>query len=98
MAFGNYAVDYEQRAYNPERMRKQRLERAHAMLKKYGFGAMVVFNYDTFRYLGYYTLHNYSRRRPGNYILLIKDAGYPYVTTDPFAGTWEEVLMPWFKD
>ena len=98
MAFGPYNVDYEQRAYNPERMRKERLERAHATLKKYGFGAIVTFNYDTFRYLGYYSLHNYARRRLGTYLLLIKDAGFPYAPTDPLPPTWEEQLMPWFKD
>jgi len=97
MSFGNYAVDYEQRAYNPERMRKERLARAHAMMNKYGLGAMVVYNYDTFRYLGYYTLHNYARRRPGTYLLLIKDAGYPYAPADPHPPTWEEELMPWFE-
>lgn len=98
MTYGNYAVDYEQRAYNPERMRKERLERAHAALNKYGFGAMVVYNYDTFRYLGYYSLHNYARRRPGTFLLLIKDAGFPYAPADPHPPTWEEELMPWFKD
>ena len=97
MTFGPYAVDYEQRAYNPERMRKERLERAHAALNRYGFGAMIVYNYDTFRYLGYYTLHNYARRRPGTFLLLIKDAGYPYAPADPFPPTWEEELMPWYK-
>jgi len=54
MAYGNYAVDYKQRAYNPERMRKERLERAHNSLKKFGFGAMIVYSYDSHRYLGYY--------------------------------------------
>ena len=47
MTYGNFNVDYEQRAYNPERMRKERLERAHAALNKYGLGAMIVYNYDT---------------------------------------------------
>jgi len=98
MTFGPYNVDYEQRAYNPERMRKYRLDRAHAMLNKYGFGALVVFNYDTWRYLGYYSRHNYARRRPGQFLLLIKDAGYPYAPVDPTAPTGEEELMPWYKD
>jgi len=98
MTFGPYNVDYEQRAYNPERMRKERLERAHATLNKYGFGSLVIYNYDTFRYLGYYSLHNYARRRPGTFLLLIKDAGYPYAPADQASPTWEEELMPWFKD
>jgi len=98
MTFGPYNVDYEQRIYNPERMRKYRLERAHATLNKYGFGAMVVFNYDTWRYLNYYTLHNYARRRPGQFLLLIKEAGHPYAPADPLPPTWEEELLPWYKD
>ncbi|MFC1958123.1 hypothetical protein ACFLVQ_00960 [Chloroflexota bacterium] len=98
MTFGNFAVDYEQRTYNPERMRKERLERAHAALKKYGLGAMILYNYDNHRYLGYYSSHQYGRRRPGNYLLLIQDAGYPYVPVDPYPPAWEEVKMPWFKD
>jgi len=98
MAYGNYAVDYEQRAYNPERMRKERLERAHNSLKKFGLGAMIVYSYDSHRYLGYYSTHQYARRRPGEFLLLIKDAGYPYAPADPHPPTWEEALMPWFKD
>ena len=97
MSYGNYAVDYEQRAYNPERMRKERLQRAHAVLKKHGLGSMIVYNYDSHRYLGYYSTHQYARRRPGVFLLLIKDEGYPYASTDPYPPTWEEELMPWFK-
>jgi len=97
MSYGNYAVDYEQRAYNPERMRKERLERAHAVLKKHGLGSMIVYNYDSHRYLGYYSTHQYARRRPGVFLLLIKDEGYPYASADPYPPTWEEELMPWYK-
>ncbi|MFC1984358.1 M24 family metallopeptidase, partial [Chloroflexota bacterium] len=54
--------------------------------------------YDSHRYLGYYSLHQYARRRPGTFLLLIKDAGYPYTPIDRFSPTQEEELMPWFKD
>ncbi len=97
MTYGNYTVDYEQRAYNPERMRKDRLERAHAALKRYGLGAMIVYSYDNHRYLGYYSTHQYARRRPGSFLLLIRDAGYPYAPADPLPPTGQEELMPWFK-
>ena len=96
MTFGMFNVDYEQRAYNPERMRKNRLERAHAALKKHGLGSMLVYDYDTWRYLGYYTRHNYARRRPGNFLLLIKDAGFPYGPRDQHYPTDETELMPWY--
>ena len=97
MTFGKFNVDYEQRIYNPERMRKYRLDRAHAALKKHGLGAMIVYDYDTFRYLGFYSRHNYQRRRPGVFLLLIRDAGYPYAHTDAYAPTSETELMPWFE-
>ncbi|MFH1651926.1 MAG: Xaa-Pro peptidase family protein [Chloroflexota bacterium] len=98
MTFGKFNVDYEQRIYNPERMRKYRIERAHAALKKFGLGALIVYNYDTFRYLGYYSRHNYNRRRPGNFLLLVRDQGFPYAPADDLAPTSETELMPWFKD
>jgi len=92
-----YNVDYEQRIYNPERMRKYRLERGQAMMKKYGLGALAVYDYDTFRYLGFFSRHNYARRRPGTYVLLVKDAGYPYAQLDS-TGTSEAELNPWMAD
>lgn len=97
MTFGNYAVDYERRKYDPERMRKERSQRAHAALHKYGLGSMIVFSYDSHRYLGYYSTHQYARRRPGTFLLLIRDAGYPYAPVDRIAPTGAEELMPWFK-
>ncbi len=36
MQYGPYAVDYEYRPYNPERMRNERVSKAQAALKKYG--------------------------------------------------------------
>ncbi|MBI2907765.1 MAG: aminopeptidase P family protein [Chloroflexi bacterium] len=97
MTFGPFNVDYEQRAYNPERMRKERLTRAHAALNKHGLSAVILFDYDNFRYLGFYSRHNYERRRPGRYFLLIKDDGYPYGPVDEQTPTGEEELMPWYK-
>ena len=93
MTFGKFNVDYEQRIYNPVRMREYRLNRAHASLKKFGLGAMICFDFDDFRYLGYYTWHNYMRRRPARFCLLIRDQGYPYA---PFhtQDTGEYQLMP----
>jgi len=97
MTFGLYNVDYEQRIYNPERMRKYRLDRAHAALKKFGLGAMIVYDYDDFRYLGYYTWHNYNRRRPYRFLLLIRDQGYPYAPfMTPDSGEYQ--LMPYLRD
>lgn len=97
MTYGKFTVDYEQRIYNPERMRKYRLDRAHAALKKHGLGSMICFDFDNFRYLGYCHRHNYKRRRPGDYALLIRDEGYPYIPVEACPGTMETMWMPWLK-
>ncbi|MBI2906881.1 MAG: aminopeptidase P family protein [Chloroflexi bacterium] len=97
MTFGSFSVDYEQRTYNPERMRKYRIDRAQAMLEKHGLGSMIVYDFDNFRYLGYYTWHNYMRRRPSRYLLLIKGNGYPYSPAFP-PDSGEYQLMPWLRD
>jgi Xaa-Pro aminopeptidase len=98
MQYGLYSVDYEHRPYNPERMRNERVAKAQAGLKKHGLGAMILYDYDYHRYLGYYTFHQYARRRLGTYVLLVQGAGYPYVNTDKYPEQWEELRMPWFKD
>ncbi|MFH0897759.1 MAG: hypothetical protein V1850_06925, partial [Candidatus Bathyarchaeota archaeon] len=97
MTFGKFNVDYEQRIYDPERMRKYRLDRAHEALKKNGLGALIVYDYDMFRYLGFCSRHNYARRRPGTFLLLIRDAGYPYGAVDTYEPNSETELMPWFE-
>ncbi len=97
MTFGTFNVDYEQRIYNPERMRQYRIDRAHAMMEKHGLGSMVLYDFDNFRYLSYYTWHNYMRRRPGRFLLLIRGAGYPFCPQLP-PESGESQLEPWLKD
>ena len=97
MQYGPYTVDYEYRPYNPERMRNERVARAQAALKKYGLGAMIVYDYDYHRYLGYYSFHQYARRRLGTFVLLIQGQGLPYVPIDHLNGQWERPRMPWFE-
>jgi hypothetical protein len=75
MQYGRFAVDYEYRPYNPERMRNERVARAQAALKKHGLGAVILFDYDYHRYLGYYSFHQYCRRRLGHFVLLIAEQG-----------------------
>ena len=97
MQYGNYAVDYEYRPYNPERMRNERVARAQAALKKHGLGAVILFDYDYHRYLGYYSFHQYARRRLGHFVLLVEGQGFPYVPHDHYHGTWDQSRMPWFE-
>ena len=97
MQYGPYAVDYEHRPYNPDRMRKERVDRAQASLKKHGLGAVILFDYDYHRYLGYYSFHQYARRRLGHFIVLIEGEGFPFVPRDHFDGNWQQPYMPWFE-
>jgi len=97
MQYGNFAVDYEYRPYNPERMRKERVARAQASLKKHGLGAVILFDFDYHRYLGYFSFHQYCRRRLGHFVLLIEGEGFPYVPHDHYHGTWDQARMPWFE-
>lgn len=48
--FGQRGVDWQEQV-NFERLRKERLERARAMMKKYNFGAFVCFNNENIRYI-----------------------------------------------
>jgi len=97
MQYGNYAVDYEYRPYNPERMRNERVARAQASLKKHGLGALILFDFDYQRYLGYYSFHQYERRRLGRFVLLVEGEGFPYVAEGHYGDTWDEARLPWFK-
>ena len=96
--YGLYAVDYEQRPYDPDRMRKDRWAKMQEGLKKWGLGAMICYDYDFHRYLGYFTFHQYARRRLGTYVLVVQGDPVPYVNTDKYPNSWEELRMPWFKD
>lgn len=53
MAFGKYAVDYEQRI-NYDRLRKERLEKAQRQMEADGLGAIMTFSPDNIRYLTSY--------------------------------------------
>ncbi len=97
MQFGQFAVDYEDRGYNPDRMRKERVAKAQASLKKHGLGAVMLFDYDHHRYLGYYSFHQYARRRLGHFVVLVEGEGFPYVPIDHLNGQWEQPRMPWFQ-
>lgn len=97
MQYGPYTVDYEYRPYNPERMRNERVAKAQAALKKHGLGAMILYDYDYHRYVGYYSFHQYARRRLGTFVLLIQGEGLPYVPVDHLHGQWEAPRMPWFE-
>ena len=51
MSFGKLAVDWEERV-NFDRMRRERIDRAKAMCKKYGLAAVLLLHGDNVRYVG----------------------------------------------
>jgi len=76
--FGLGNVDWQQRI-NWEDLRKKRVDRAHQFLAKYGIGSAIVYNHDRKRYLSSVFNHVYSKHVPTSFVLLIRDAGFPYV-------------------
>lgn len=98
MTYGKFNVDWRQ-GIDFEKLRNNRLNRAHQMLHKYGIGAAVVFNWDSRRYLSSVWSHPYSRAIPKDFALLIRDAGFPYVTMKRHLDDHHMIAnAPWMKD
>ena len=95
MAFGKYAVDYEERIdYN--RLRQERLERAKEQINMDGLGAILTWNEANIRYLTSYYVTTPMRAAEVQCVFLPKN-GEPYL----FGGgtpSETERRMPWMKD
>jgi Xaa-Pro aminopeptidase len=78
LRFGLGNVDWQQRI-NWEELRKKRVDRAQKFMAKYGIGSAIVFNHDRRRYLSSVWNHPYGKHLPCNFVLLIREAGFPYV-------------------
>jgi Xaa-Pro aminopeptidase len=78
LRFGQGNVDWQQRI-NWEELRKKRVARAHQFMAKHGIGAAIVYNHDRRRYLSSVWNHPYGKHLPYNFVLLVRDAGFPYV-------------------
>jgi Xaa-Pro aminopeptidase len=96
--WGKSNVDWQQRI-DFDKLRNDRIKKAHKMLNKYGIGAAIVFNWDSQRWLSDNWNHPYTKHIPWHYILLVKDAGFPYV---PVVKGFDDVQVrrdaPWLKD
>ena len=94
--FGKGNVVWQQRVvFN--RLRSYTMERSHNMLHKYGIGAAIVFNWDSGRYLGRPYNHPYVKHLAWDYILLVRDAGFPYM---PFVPGLDDAVIkdtPWLE-
>ena len=97
MQYGQFAVDYEQRPYDPARMREERWDKLQEAMKKHGLGALLLYDFDNQRYAGYYTLHQYARRRLGIYCLVVAGERVPFIGKDKYKDAWETLRMPWFN-
>ena len=79
LRFGLGNVDWQQRI-NWEELRKKRVAKAHQFMTKYGIGSAIVYNHDRKRYLSSVWNHPYGKHLPHTFVLLIRDAGFPYVS------------------
>jgi len=77
--WGKNAVDWQQRV-DFTKLREDRIKKANNMLHKHGIGAAIVFNWDSRRYLSSVWSHPYEKHLPVNFVLFIRDAGFPYVS------------------
>ena len=50
LTFGPEVADWQER-FNPDRMRRQRVERAQTLMRKYGIAAILEANHQNIRYL-----------------------------------------------
>ena len=96
LRYGRNNVDWQQRI-DFDRLRKDRLDRAHQMLHKWGIGAALVFNWDSGRYLSKPFNHPYARHIPYHFVLLVRDGGFPYY---PVRDMDKRVIedSPWLED
>ena len=78
LLFGQGNVDWQQRI-NWEELRKKRVDRAQTFMAKWGIGSAIVYNHDRRRYLSSVWNHPYGKHVPRDFVLLVKDAGFPYV-------------------
>lgn len=96
LRFGQGNVDWQQRIHWEE-LRKKRLNRAHQFMAQYGIGSAIVYNHDRRRYLSSVWNHPYGKHLPYNFVLLIRDAGFPYVPVTDTDGQRVREDCPWLE-
>ena len=97
MSYGKTAVDWQQRL-DFDKLRKDRVERTNNLLKKYGVGAVACFGWDNGRYLSALFNHPYGRHLPSHMVLLVRDAGFPYVFVMHMDEQRLKEYAPWLRD
>jgi Xaa-Pro aminopeptidase len=94
MAFGKYAVDYEQRI-DYDRLRRERLQRAKDQIGKTELGAILSWDAATIRYLTSYYDPTCMRASETQSVFLPRDGEPILFCTDTPSET--ERRMPWLK-
>jgi len=97
LRFGQGNVDWQQRI-NWEELRKKRVARAHQFMAKWGIGSAIIYNHDRKRYLSSVWNHPYGKHLPYNFVLFIRDAGFPYVPVEKNVDAQRVIEdCPWLK-
>jgi Xaa-Pro aminopeptidase len=79
LRFGKGNVDWQARI-NFDQLREKRVEKAQQFMAKYGIGSAIIYNHDRRRYVSYPWNHPYAKQVPAYFALLIRGAGFPYLT------------------
>lgn len=94
MSFGVMWVDFEERV-NYDRLRKERVERAKAQVKRYNLGTLLCFDFDNIRYLTSTHVGEWARNKMQRYALLPIDSDP--ILFDPAAQA-KRKTSPWIAD
>ena len=97
LRWGTGNVDWQQRI-NWEELRKKRMERAQKFMAKWGIGSAIIYNHDRRRYLSSVWTHPYGKHLPYNFVLFVRDAGFPYVPVEEHVDGPRVIEdCPWLK-
>jgi len=94
MRYGTMGVDCEERV-NFERLRKERLVRARAALKRRHLGSLVCYDFDNIRYITGTHIGEWCRNKMNRYCILPRE-GEPLLF-DP-ATPAKKISCPWIAD
>ncbi len=98
--YGSMAVDWENRI-NFDRLRKERLAKAKAELKKSEMGALLVFDMNNVRYLTATTIGTWAQDKISRFALLPRsegDSGEPIMWDFGSAAKHHELNCPWMGE
>ena len=94
--FGTMAVDWEERV-NFDRLRRERLARIKALLKKSEIGALLCFDMTNIRYITHTTIGTWAVDKLGRFCLLPQD-DEPINWDFGVAAKHHQLYCPWLGD